>query len=903
MSRSLNHGTRFLGAPVFIGRGRAVPSPVGAALDATQYEGAAIYGSDGQFYYSDGVQWRIPTGAVDIARPGALPPTNSEDAAKLRLTQFFSPRGLSQTGVYFEVAGSQDGFDTPVFTRDITSATASAYQTIYPGDGLTPGQAFWWRGLYKGTEGGQSEFSVPVRQVYPDLIDTPDAVTPDGAKTGAVELTPFNSEFGLTYVETQIEFWLAGSDPEVDIPDETVTAVGGAQVTLPETLLDGAAYIWRGRYGGRAGGSGPVIHTGWTVPRNILNGAASMQLVFDPGLALNRTVYLPLGVYGGLVDVAIDWGDGIGQTVQSGGVVSHVYDASVTGLVTVTVSGQLEQYGGNANLQGLVRVENIGFKMGLTSLREAFRNVTNNTAYVNPALPPQVTTARGMFRAGDPGFDAGMLNTSNITDMSEMFMDAVTFNDDISGLDTSNVTTMEKMFFVANDTMSFNQPIGSWDVSKVRTFRNMFGGVSGRSTQVFNQDIGGWDTRSATDMSYMFAAAFTTQGNLGTNAFNNGGSDSIRNWNVSNVTDFSFMFATPDSDAVPHAFNQPLDGWDVSAARFMNNMFEGGTFSQPLEAWDVRHVEDFTRMFSRSGFNASLAGWNLSSATSVEHMLHQSPFNSDTTNWVLPSNAKGLVNGARDFNHASALSWDVSGVTNMEGLFQGARAFNQDISGWDVSNVTNMKDMFAGFTSFNRDISGWDVSNVSIFDGMFYDARDFSFSLGGWPLSKTGVSMSLIWDTTPIHGEPYSRTLIGWANTAYNQDGPFSVPLTGNDNPPTYDATVYSPGSRFGDAVSARAFLTRSRRVLVASAGTADAEGHYLWNGAQQQFGKSNGWHFFDTGTAWELRDGSDAVQATAQDAIMPDRPYKVAAWDGALSAASVDLDGMGWTITDGGLA
>jgi len=169
--------------------------------------------------------------------------------------------------------------------------------------------------------------------------------------------------------------------------------------------------------------------------------------------------------------VAIDWGDGIGQTVQSGGIVSHVYDVGVTGLVTVTVSGQLEQYGGNANLQGLVRVENIGFKLGLTSLREAFRNVTNNTTHVNPALPPQVTTARGMFREGDPGFDAGTLNTSNITDMSEMFMDAVTFNDDISGLDTSNVTTMEKMFFVANATMSFNQPIGSWDVSKVQTFR------------------------------------------------------------------------------------------------------------------------------------------------------------------------------------------------------------------------------------------------------------------------------------------------------------------------------------------------------------------------------------------------------------------------------------------------
>lgn len=314
MSRFLNTGLRFLGQPQFIGRGRPIQSPVGQSLDATLYEGAAIYGSDGQFYYSDGVQWRIPTGVVDIARPSALPPTNSEEAMKLRLTQFFSPRGLTQTGVFFEVAASQDGFDNPILTRDITSTTASEYQTIYPGDGLAPGQEFWWRGLYTGTEGGQSEFSVPFRQVYPDLIDDPDPVTPEGATTGAVELTAYNSTFGLSYVETQIEFWEAGSDPEVDPPVETVTSVNGALVLLPGTLTEGAGYIWRGRYGGRVGGTGPVTYTDWTTPRTVLNGAASMLLVFDPVKAQNRTVELPLGVHGGIVNVTVNWGDGSTQT-------------------------------------------------------------------------------------------------------------------------------------------------------------------------------------------------------------------------------------------------------------------------------------------------------------------------------------------------------------------------------------------------------------------------------------------------------------------------------------------------------------------------------------------------------------------------------------------------------------
>jgi surface protein len=542
----------------------------------------------------------------------------------------------------------------------------------------------------------------------------------------------------------------------------------------------------------------------------------------------------------------------------------------VSGQVTVVVSGQMAQFGGNHDITGLVRMDTIGYQLGLTSLEEAFRNVTPNTTYVNPALPPQVTSLRGAFRDGNPGFDVGSLDTSNITDMSEMFLNALDFNGDLSGLDTSSVTTMERMFYMDArlDSTAFNQP---------------------------------WDTSSATDMSYMFAgenAAYEHR-------FDNGGADGIRSWNVSSVTDFEGMFqlATPDpTESVLHDFNQPLDGWDTAAATSMKEMFKGSRFTRALDGWDVSNVQDFSAMFSLSLFNASLAGWDFSSATTVENMLYRTPFNADTTGWRLPADAARLMHQAKAFNHASALTWNTSGVTSMEALFWGANDFNQDISGWDVSTVTTMKDMFRGFTSFNRDISGWDVSSVSSFDGMFYDARGFSFSLGGWPLSTTGVSMSMIWDTTPIHGEPYSRTLIGWANTAFSQDGPFSVPLTANDGAPTYTATVHASGGRFQDAVSARAFLARSRRVLVASAGTADADGEFLWNGATQQFEKANGWRLIDTGTAWELHDATGTVQATAQDATMPDRPYKVAAWDGVLASASVDLDGMGWTIIDGGL-
>ena len=39
-------------------------------------------------------------------------------------------------------------------------------------------------------------------------------------------------------------------------------------------------------------------------------------------------------------------------------------------------------------------------------------------------------------------------------------------------------------------------------------------------------------------------------------------------------------------------------------------------------------------------------------------------------------------------------------------------AFNQAIGVWDVSQVTDMSSMFEGADSFNQPLNGWDVSKV-----------------------------------------------------------------------------------------------------------------------------------------------------------------------------------------------
>jgi len=48
-------------------------------------------------------------------------------------------------------------------------------------------------------------------------------------------------------------------------------------------------------------------------------------------------------------------------------------------------------------------------------------------------------------------------------------------------------------------------------------------------------------------------------------------------------------------------------------------------------------------------------------------------------------------------------------------MFQGAAAFDQDLSRWDVSNGKLFAAMFRGAAAFDQDLSRWDVSNGESF--------------------------------------------------------------------------------------------------------------------------------------------------------------------------------------------
>jgi surface protein len=271
-----------------------------------------------------------------------------------------------------------------------------------------------------------------------------------------------------------------------------------------------------------------------------------------------------------------------------------------------------------------------------------------------------------------------ILDLSNITNMGSMFEGCSKLTT-VSGMnqwDTSSVTSMSETF---RDCHLFNQDIGNWDVSNVTGMTSLFRGSS--ANMVFNQDLSVWDVSNAKFMNYMFS--FCT-------GFTNGGNSSISGWITSACTDMSNMFNGASS------FNYDIGNWDVSKVTDMYRMFRGAT------------------NFDNGG-SPSISGWTTSACTDMYQMFFSTSFDQPIE------------------------SWNVSGVTDMSGMFFGATSFNQPLSGWNVSSVQDISEMFYDANAFDQNIGSWNVSNVTDFSEMFRSTAVFnnggSPSISGWTVT------------------------------------------------------------------------------------------------------------------------------------------------------------------------
>ena len=269
--------------------------------------------------------------------------------------------------------------------------------------------------------------------------------------------------------------------------------------------------------------------------------------------------------------------DDVDGNITSSITAAGLVDTSLAGTYTIEYSVS-DSDGNSASVTRSVVVEAIYFEGGICKCPTASVGATeviNGVTYTvvdNTSIVTQVAAANYN------------LCTTQVTNMSNLFLNNTSFNSDIGFWDTSNVTNMQIMFKAA---AVFNQDIGSWNTSSVTDMKWMF-----RQAYAFNQDIGSWNTSSVTDMEGMFQQA---------TAFN----QDIGSWNTAAVTNMYAMFYKAS------LFNQDIGSWNTSSITNMQYMFYGAfAFNQDIGSWNTTSVTNMQRMFNyTNSFNQDLTSW------------------------------------------------------------------------------------------------------------------------------------------------------------------------------------------------------------------------------------------------------------------------------------------------------
>lgn len=211
-----------------------------------------------------------------------------------------------------------------------------------------------------------------------------------------------------------------------------------------------------------------------------------------------------------------------------------------------------------------------------------------------------------------------------------------------------------------------------------------------------------------------------------------------------------YMYATIPSEALELKEIQQWGNFDTGTEA--TNML-GNCKELTITATDIPNFSTITDM-SGMFYNCSLISdipninqWDVSNVTDMTNMF----------------------NGANNFN-ADISKWNTGNVTKMARMFAELDVFNQDISNWNTSKVTDMRAMFRNAKNFNQDLSKWNTENVTNFDSMFLEAVSFNQNLGTFNL-KNATKASKMLNDSGLSCENYSKTLQGWANNPDTNNG------------------------------------------------------------------------------------------------------------------------------------
>ncbi|CAB9504325.1 Inherit from NOG: (LipO)protein [Seminavis robusta] len=487
----------------------------------------------------------------------------------------------------------------------------------------------------------------------------------------------------------------------------------------------------------------------------------------------------------------------------------------------------------------------------VTDMRFLFNGAQNFNGDISIWDVSNVQSMAYMLKATSFNHNVSSWDVSKVTLMGKLFYGLSEFNYDISGWDVSKVQSFYETFANAG---TFNQDLSNWDISSATSTHQMFTGAS-----AFNIDLCSWQSKLDTtrnSVSDMFSGTSCdkddTPGFLygywsdlchecvipseaptdfpSTSPSTSVPTDSpstlptssphpsIRptespSVSVSPTTSFSpsespsyqpsksptsspsqtpsispSKAPTATPSAVPTKSKSPSSTPSVSpsvsfqpsiaptyacisdqanAYAAVDDIPSGEEMYGPIYNWcfeqmSLSELFSLERNANMSSFDEDIGGWDVSQVTGMVKMFDgASSFNQNISSWDV-SQVSGL---GRMFHEAILFnqdisSWNVSQVTGMWAVFREASAFNQDISSWDVSRVTSLSNMFNGATSFNQDISNWDVSQVTSMGQMIRKGYVFNQDLSDWDVSHVANAHAMF-----ELASSFTKDMCAWSTT------------------------------------------------------------------------------------------------------------------------------------------
>ncbi|WP_270231929.1 BspA family leucine-rich repeat surface protein [Lactococcus formosensis] len=318
-------------------------------------------------------------------------------------------------------------------------------------------------------------------------------------------------------------------------------------------------------------------------------------------------------------------------------------------------------------MEELETIDNLSYlnTSDVTDMSQMFRNTPSLTSADLSSFDTRaVTTMLGMFQqSGFEELDLSSFVTDNVINMSSMFQASNLHHIDVSSFNTSKVTTMRDMFGYSHDLIDI-KGLDEFDTQTVISMEGMFWFAN----SLKSLDLSHFNTKNVTNMAYMFASAHSLT------------DLNIESFRTDKVQDMRRMFlGTWGLDYLD------LSHFDTSAVTDMNHMFAGSRIVNldiDRENFDTSSVTDMSLMFAhtRNLERIDLSGFDTRAVTNMEAMF-----------WM-----------ADTLTELDLSSFETPALTRMNEMFDEARALRKiDMSSFDMRNVQthNRTNIFQGLES------------------------------------------------------------------------------------------------------------------------------------------------------------------------------------------------------------